>query len=356
MFRDLLTGNLPDCDLLAVGSAAEALALLPQAAPDVALIDVEMPEMDGIALCRRLKADEATAHFPVILITGHETTGVLRAEGLSAGADDFIAKPVITEEFIARMKVMLRIKRAEDDLRTANVRLEDEEAERTEELLDYQKQLQRLALQLSSAEDRERRRVAEGLHDEVSQSLGALSLHLQVLNRASLSQPQKEALSQSRDLLHEMSRSVRTLTFELCPPMLYETGLASALVWLVEQSRQRFEGRLNFECGPRIPSLREEVRAFAFRAARELLINVLKHASAQDIHLRLTAAGAHVEISVEDDGVGFDPEAIGLGGPGQVAFGLFAVRERARGLGGHLEIDAAAGRGSKLTLVLPAGA
>lgn len=224
-----------------------------------------------------------------------------------------------------------------------------------ERLHSYQKQLQRLALELSSAEERERRRVAEGLHDEVSQSLGALSLHLQVLSGASLSPPQKAALSQSRDLLREMSRSVRTLTFELCPPMLYETGLAPALAWLVEQSRQRFEGRLDFECGEGVPPFPEEVRAFAFRAARELLINALKHASARNIRLRLTAEGAHMTISVEDDGVGFDPEAIHLGGPGRVAFGLFSVRERARGLGGRLDIVAAAGRGSRLTLVLPAG-
>ncbi len=81
----------------------------------------------------------------------------------------------------------------------------------------------------------------------------------------------------------------------------------------------------------------------------------MKHASARNIRLRLTPEGAHVTISVEDDGVGFDPKAIHLGGPGQVTFGPFAVRERARGLGGCLKIAAAAGRGSRLTLVLPAG-
>jgi len=224
-----------------------------------------------------------------------------------------------------------------------------------EERAQYREQLRGLASELSSAEERERRRVAEDLHDQVSQNLGAMSMHLQMLRGADLVSTQTAALEDSLALLRATARSVRTMTFELCPPMLYETGLAPALAWLAEQSQQGFEGRLGFECSDGVPPLPEEVRAFAFRAARELLNNALKHASPQNMRLRLAAEGAYATISVEDDGVGFDPEAIRSGGPGQRGFGLFAVRERARSLGGRLEIDAVVGRGSRLTLVLPGG-
>jgi len=222
-----------------------------------------------------------------------------------------------------------------------------------EELTQYRDQLRRLASQLSMAEERERRRVAEQLHDEVSQFLGALSLHLQVLEGASLSPPQMAALSQSRDLLREMSQAVRTLTFELCPPILYESGLAPALAWLVGQFDRKSEARFDFEAKEDIPPLPEDIRAFAFRAARELLYNAAKHANARYVKVSMAREGDVLRISIADDGIGFDPTSIGALEQESEGFGLFSIRERARSLGGSLEIDAAPGRGSREHLRLP---
>jgi len=223
-----------------------------------------------------------------------------------------------------------------------------------EELAQYRDQFRRLASQLSLAEERERRRVAEELHDEVSQSVGALSLHLQVLEGASLSPPQMAALSQSRDLLREMSQAVRTLTFELYPPMLYESGLAPALAWLVGQFDRKSEAaRFDFEAKEDIPPLPADIRAFAFRAARELLYNAAKHANARYVKVSMSREGDVLRISVADDGIGFDPTSIGALEQESKGFGLFSIRERARSLGGSLEIDAAPGRGSREHLRLP---
>ncbi len=124
----------PDCKVITAQSAEKGLAVALKTPPDVAVIDVQMPGMDGIEMCRRLKSDNSTANIPVILLTVHKTTPQIKAEGLNAGADEFISKPVDNAELAARIKVMLRIKKAEDTLRLEKDRLEDAVRERTKQL------------------------------------------------------------------------------------------------------------------------------------------------------------------------------------------------------------------------------
>jgi len=134
VLEKLLAKYMPQCTVVKATSAKEGLALAVQQPPDVGLIDVQMPYVDGLEMTRRLKDDDRTAHFPIILITAHGATPTIKALGLDAGAEDFIVKPVNAEELVARMRVMLRLKRAEDDLRQSNADLEDKVAARTEAL------------------------------------------------------------------------------------------------------------------------------------------------------------------------------------------------------------------------------
>lgn len=100
--------------ILAAGSGAEALAQVAARAPDMVLLDVVMPGMDGYAVCRRLRDDPATAHLPVVMITASGEQEKLRA--LEAGADDFIVKPLDQAELLARIRSLLRIKRYHDTI------------------------------------------------------------------------------------------------------------------------------------------------------------------------------------------------------------------------------------------------
>ncbi|RLB99814.1 MAG: hybrid sensor histidine kinase/response regulator [Deltaproteobacteria bacterium] len=117
ILEQLIAGYCPDCKVITAQSAANGLALVAETPPDVAVVDVQMPDMDGIEMCRHLKTDRTTANVPVILLTAHRTTPQLKVKGLEAGADDFITKPVDNIELIAKIRVMLRIKKAEDALR-----------------------------------------------------------------------------------------------------------------------------------------------------------------------------------------------------------------------------------------------
>lgn len=139
VLQQVICQYLPQCEVVTAGNTREGLAAAATLELDGALIDMQMPGMDGIEMCRRLKTEEATARIPVILMTAHHSTPELRAQGLEAGADDFIVRPIDNLELIARIKTILRLKRAEDTLRATNLDLTKLVDQKTSALRDYQK-------------------------------------------------------------------------------------------------------------------------------------------------------------------------------------------------------------------------
>ena len=222
-----------------------------------------------------------------------------------------------------------------------------------EKLAQYQKRIEGLTSALSSAEDRERRRVAEGLHDCVAQGLGAMNLHLQVLRDAELSEGQAAALDESLGLLKQMGTAVRTMTFELYPPTLHEMGLAPALSWLVEQHSRGHPAEFRFEDDGQAKPLSDETAGAVFRAVRELLRNAVRHADPRHVNISSAREGDVLRICVESDGIGFDPTSVDLAGREGAGFGLFSIRERMKHLGGRFEIESSPGCGSRFTLLVP---
>jgi PAS domain S-box-containing protein len=139
VLQKILAEYLPNCETSTATSAEEGLALIAMRSFDGALIDMQMPGMDGIEMCRRLKRHPQSAVIPVILITAHHSTAELRARGLEAGADDFIERPIDNAELIARIRTILRMKHAEDRLRAGKAELERQVAQQTVTLREYRK-------------------------------------------------------------------------------------------------------------------------------------------------------------------------------------------------------------------------
>lgn len=135
----VIAEHLPQCTLLTAENARQGLVLASSYQLDGVLVDLQMPGMDGIEMCRQLKSQDATARVPVILITSHTSSPQLRAAGLDAGAEDFIARPIDNLELVARIRTILRMKKAEDHLLQANAELEQRVAQQTASLRDYQK-------------------------------------------------------------------------------------------------------------------------------------------------------------------------------------------------------------------------
>lgn len=228
-------------------------------------------------------------------------------------------------------------KRVEDALRDALARIE---ALRRE-------QVQSLASELLLAEERERRRLAVDLHDGLNQTITLAWLKLDQL-RAAAPPELRTAIREVTDLVGLANQSARSLTFQLSPPILYDLGFEPALQWLVEDVARTYGIDVSLE-GPEDPSpLSERLRILLFRAVRELLINVAKHAGARQTRVVHERRADEIRITVEDDGQAFDPSAVGSRG-----MGLSAIRERLSHLGGEMNIQAEPGRGTRVTLVAP---
>jgi len=140
--KALMDNHMPNCRVLTAMSGEEGITMALKELPDVILLDVIMPEMDGFETCRRLKKDELTKHIPVVMITAIRVDTESRIKGLNIGADAFLSKPIDTSEFIAQVNVMLRIKEAEDKLRAEKEDANENLNIRTQELLESENLLQ----------------------------------------------------------------------------------------------------------------------------------------------------------------------------------------------------------------------
>ena len=218
----------------------------------------------------------------------------------------------------------------------------------------YQKQLRSLASELLLAEERERRRIAADLHDGPCQALAAARIKLGMLNKMAPAVLPDPAISEVRDLIEQSIRDTRSLTFEISPPALYEIGLEAAVAWLLEQVQERYGITTRFIDDEQHRPFDEDVRVMLFRAVRELLINVAKHAGATNATVRLQTTDDGAQIVVEDDGRGFDPALLGHSTrSGMGGFGLFNIRERLEHLGGEVGIESRPGEGTRVVLTAP---
>lgn len=299
-----------------------------QAAPDLVLLDVVMPGMDGYEVCRQLRADAALRDVPVVFLTAR-TDAEDEALGLELGAQDYITKPFSPAIVKARIRTHLSLRRARMELRAQNQLLEDKVRDRT-------RKLRRLSSEIAFAEERERRRIAGELHDGPTQRLALAKIQLSML-RGKAGPDLHGAFDQLLASLDLAIGETRTLMAQLSPPVFYELGLAPAIDWLGDflLSPHAIGFRLVPDDG--FSSLEEEIRILLFQAVRELITNIVKHAGATRVWVDMGHTDNQYRISVNDNGRGFpvEPQRVR---PEEGGFGLFSIRERLTSIGGNLAI------------------
>jgi len=221
-------------------------------------------------------------------------------------------------------------------------------------LLAYQKRLRDLTSEMSLTEERERKRLAIELHDQVTQNLILFKINLGELRDKGLLGELVEPLDEIYKHLNRIIGDMRSLTFDLGSPTLYELGLEAAVrEYLNEEIQQKHGIKTEFEDDAQAKPLDGDVCAILYRAVRELLINVVKHAQAQHVKVSICKDNDNIRINVSDDGVGFKPSIEGFGSGKTAGFGLFSIRERLSYLGGSVEIESKPGEGTRITLVAP---
>lgn len=222
-----------------------------------------------------------------------------------------------------------------------------------EQLTRYQERLRALASELSLAEERERHRIATELHDRIGQALTFAGIRLGELEAAAGTTDLAKNLNDLRSLIRDTIQDTRTLIFEISPPILYELGLEPALDWLAEQTYEKHGITVELESDAHPKPLGPDLRVLLFQSARELLFNVVKHASATCARIILNREGDQLHLTIEDDGVGFDVGKLSSREAKNGGFGLFSIRNRLELLGGRMEIESTPGRGTHITLVAP---
>lgn len=231
-------------------------------------------------------------------------------------------------------------------------------------LHERNEQLRALTLRLTSAEQQERRRIAQTLHDHFQQLLAAAKLGTEQMRRQAERlggaagkepvEPLLRVVEKVRDLISETIEASRTLAVELCPPVLYDHGLVAALRWLAEHFATKHDLLTSVAADDAAEPASEEVQTFLFQAVRELLFNVVKHAGTDQADVRLTrTADDRVRVEVADHGVGCEVTDLVFHEDGPTGFGLYSLRQRAELIGGEFSFACERGLGCVAAITVP---
>ncbi|MGI9174605.1 MAG: chemotaxis protein CheB [Rhodothermales bacterium] len=260
---------------------------------------------------------------------------------------------IVVQEVTELRQTVAALREHERELKEVNEDLEARVQERTQ-------QVRRLASDLTLAEQRERRRIAQVLHDDLQQLLYGVQVKLQMLAKNSSEKTKEQQVAALEDLIDRSIQTSRTLTVNLSPPVLEGEGLDQSVEWLALQMEDVHGLEVDVETigSGKVPG--RDLHVLLFQLIRELLFNVVKHAETSKAQVQLRSDDEMLTILVKDEGRGFDPETVpgpkGLeltSGDLATGLGLFSIRERLRAVGGMLEIESAPGRGTHVTIRLP---
>jgi PAS domain S-box-containing protein len=215
--------------------------------------------------------------------------------------------------------------------------------------------LQIFSRQLIEAQEDERRRIARELHDQIGQVLTAVKMNLHTVQRVCNTPEAGAYIKDNIEAVDEALRLVRDLSVDLRPPLLDDFGLVTALRWYVDRYAKRtgIGAEVLVELQDPNERFSRELETACFRIAQEALTNVVRHARATSVSVRLVKDEDLLMLSVKDDGVGFDPEALSRRAPRAATLGLLGMQERAHAVGGIVEIESAISKGTEIRLNVP---
>lgn len=303
---------------------------------DVILLDLGLPDSYGLETLFKISAQ--SPKVPIVVLTGTDDEA-MAAKAMQHGAQDYLVKNNTDSDRLRR------------SLRYA---MERKGTERR--LIASREKLRRLASELSIVEERQRRHFASVVHDNIGQNLALIKLTLQSLAESISDEQMLGSMKNACELLDKTIQDAHSLTFEFGNPVLYDLGfVAAAEQWLTEQIQQKHKIKCHFHTDTQPIQLNDEINVILFQAVRELLINVIKYAKAKNVTVSIQKNTDSVQVTVEDDGVGFTFSEHHLPLPREKGggFGLFSVRERLNYLGGDVKIESTPGQGTRIELTAP---
>jgi len=304
---------------------------------------------------RELEIEVQEARDQILTLYRHEADAIVGGQGVSLVRTREIEKTLnearqrLEQQYTGQSEELKKAKKKLREVLDQNAKMVQELEERELALHQKAKDLRKLSLQLGQAEERERRRLAGILHDDIQQLMAGAKFHLGILARrikgdAAASEKAKNLNS----ILKEAMEKSRSLSHELSPALLHQNDLGEMLRWLSDHVETR-QGLAVEVVSGRVRLGSDALKLFFYKAVQELLFNVAKHAAVDRACIRVRRRGRYVCVLISDRGRGFDPKAIsGSGG-----FGLSSICERVRLLGGRMRIQSAVGAGSRFVIAVP---
>lgn len=275
-----------------------------------------------------------------------------RQDGTSFPAE-YASYPIQDESFVVGAVVTFsnisERKKSEWAAEAAQMELGHRVEERTSQLRAAHESLRRLSTHMNSVREEERAHIARDIHDDLGASLTALQLGLNWLRQELAPDThQLQHIDRMLDVANTAMGALRRILNDLRPGVLDHLGLWAALEWLLEDLQSRSALRCTFDCAEEIERCRlgKEAETAVYRIAQEVLTNIQRHAQARTVTLTARAVAGDLQLVIKDDGKGMHVPTH------PTSFGLLGMQERARALGGKLEIFSAVGCGTAVTLQL----
>ena len=221
------------------------------------------------------------------------------------------------------------------------------------EQLEYQQKLRALAQQLTDSEEKERQRIASGLHDSVVQSLTAARIKLAIAQDSKTAEINTSQFVEVDEIIGEVIDDIRSLSFELSAPMLHTVGLKETIEWFADQVSKKHDISIIVKDNGVEEPLTENIKNVLFQAVRELLSNTLKHAYASQVTIVITELDGNIQIEFKDNGIGFDTTQLFSAIDKSKGFGLFNLRERLDYVKGKISVESQIGKGTQVVLTAP---
>lgn len=336
-----------DYHLRTAATGQEGLALMEANRPDAVLLDYRLPDTNGLELLPTF----VERKIPVVVLTVEDTPQTV-VEAMKLGAKDYIVKKQLSDAALN-----LAISNAIEKVNMA-IQLEEKQrtlAEQAAVLQQQNEKIRTLASELTLAEQRERKRIAQVLHDNVQQMLHALQVKMLIFDADLSSSPRQDVQVHLREieaLIEQIIRTAKTLAAELSPPFLKGEGLDVAFEWLANQMKDLYGLHIDLEVHEQSYLVGEDVHVLIFQLVRELLFNVVKHAKVDHAKLEMFSRDGYLTVWVIDEGVGFEVKRV-TNRTTERGFGLYSVKERLDLFGGQLELESNPGRGTRVAIVLP---
>lgn len=347
-YKNILRENFQSYKILQALTGEEGLNLCVSHLPEIILLDIRLPDFDGLELCQILKGKPETQFIPIVVVSALGDDPSVRVKAIQSGADSFLTKPFNNTEMVEIIRARIRVKQAEEKLKTQNNELEV----KYKEISAYQKKLLELNRVLATAEEKERKRISVYLHDQLGATFAYANMKLTTYTPEMSSLRVSQLIEEVSALIGEAIKEFRVAIYDLSPPILYQLGLESAIQWKLDQIEKdgNITSTLIFE--PEVKSIDQDFQVFIYRVLSELLLNVLKHAEATQVVVKLLVSDNLLTLLVLDNGKGLNAPDVELGGE-KTSLGLHHLMERVQSFGGKLSIKSKPKEFTRIVVLIP---